>query len=54
VVGSLKNGKRALALGAPATRRRPGIGEKKRAGCGERFTAEIARYLETNPRIAFE
>ncbi len=32
----------------------PGIGEKKRAEFGERFTTEIANYLETNSRIAFE
>ena len=32
----------------------PGMGEKKRAEFGEVFAAEIARYLETNSRMAFE
>ena len=32
----------------------PGIGEKKRAEFGETVTAEIADYLTTNSRMAFE
>jgi ATP-dependent DNA helicase RecQ len=32
----------------------PGMGEKKRAEFGEIFTAEIANYLKTNSRQAFE
>jgi ATP-dependent DNA helicase RecQ len=32
----------------------PGMGEKKRAEFGEAFAAEIADYLKTNARIAFE
>jgi ATP-dependent DNA helicase RecQ len=32
----------------------PGMGEKKRAEFGEAFAAEIAEYLKTNSRMAFE
>ena len=32
----------------------PGLGEKKRAEFGELFAAEIARYLATNSRQAFD
>jgi len=32
----------------------PGVGEKKRAEFGELFTDEIAAYLETNSRQAFD
>ena len=32
----------------------PGLGEKKRAEFGETFAAEIADYLQTNSKIAFE
>ena len=31
-----------------------GVGEKKRAEFGEAFTAAIAAYLETNPRLSFD
>jgi ATP-dependent DNA helicase RecQ len=32
----------------------PGLGEKKRAEFGEIFASEIAEYLKTNSRVAFE
>jgi ATP-dependent DNA helicase RecQ len=32
----------------------PGMGEKKRAEFGELFAAEIASYLKTNARMAFD
>jgi ATP-dependent DNA helicase RecQ len=32
----------------------PGVGEKKRAEFGELFATEIADYLRTNSRQAFE
>ena len=32
----------------------PGMGEKKRAEFGEAFANEIAEYLKTNSRVAFE
>jgi ATP-dependent DNA helicase RecQ len=32
----------------------PGMGEKKRAEFGEAFASEIAEYLKTNARVAFE
>jgi ATP-dependent DNA helicase RecQ len=32
----------------------PGMGEKKRAEFGEQFAAEIAAYLKTNARMAFQ
>jgi ATP-dependent DNA helicase RecQ len=32
----------------------PGMGEKKRAEFGEAFASEIAEYLKTNSRMAFE
>jgi ATP-dependent DNA helicase RecQ len=32
----------------------PGMGEKKRAEFGETFASEIANYLKTNSRQAFE
>jgi ATP-dependent DNA helicase RecQ len=32
----------------------PGMGEKKRAEFGEAFANEIAGYLRTNSRVAFE
>jgi ATP-dependent DNA helicase RecQ len=32
----------------------PGVGEKKRAEFGEIFAAEIADYLKTNSRMAFD
>jgi ATP-dependent DNA helicase RecQ len=32
----------------------PGVGEKKRAEFGDVFAAEIAEYLKTNSRVAFE
>jgi ATP-dependent DNA helicase RecQ len=32
----------------------PGLGEKKRAEFGEIFAGEIAEYLKTNSRVAFE
>jgi ATP-dependent DNA helicase RecQ len=32
----------------------PGMGEKKRAEFGEAFASEIAEYLKTNSRVAFE
>jgi ATP-dependent DNA helicase RecQ len=32
----------------------PGIGEKKRAEFGETFAAEIADYLKTSSRVAFD
>jgi hypothetical protein len=33
---------------------RAGLGEKKRAEFGAVFAAEIAEYLKTNSRMAFE
>ncbi|WP_414664041.1 DNA helicase RecQ [Horticoccus sp. 23ND18S-11] len=49
---------RAMARHYPASTDQmegiPGMGEKKRAEFGEVFAAEIARYLETNSRMAFE
>jgi ATP-dependent DNA helicase RecQ len=32
----------------------PGMGEKKRAEFGEAFASEIAEYLKTNARVAFD
>jgi ATP-dependent DNA helicase RecQ len=32
----------------------PGLGEKKRAEFDEIFANEIAEYLRTNSRVAFE
>ena len=32
----------------------PGVGEKKRAEFGAAFAAEVATYLQTNARVAFE
>jgi len=49
---------RAMARHYPATVGEmegiPGMGEKKRAEFGEAFASEIAAYLETNSRMAFE
>jgi ATP-dependent DNA helicase RecQ len=49
---------RAMARYYPATPGEmegiPGMGEKKRAEFGEAFAAEIAAYLQTNSRMAFE
>jgi ATP-dependent DNA helicase RecQ len=49
---------RAMARYYPATIAEmdgiPGVGEKKRAEFGEAFAAEIATYLETNSKVAFE
>ncbi len=49
---------RAMARYYPETVERmegiPGVGEKKRAEFGEAFAAEIADYLRTNSRQAFE
>ncbi|HTO02425.1 MAG TPA: DNA helicase RecQ [Opitutus sp.] len=32
----------------------PGMGEKKRAECGETFASEVEKYLQTNSRQAFD
>ncbi|MEI6465919.1 MAG: DNA helicase RecQ [Verrucomicrobiota bacterium] len=49
---------RAMARYYPATVGEmegiPGMGEKKRAEFGEAFAAEIAAYLQTNSRMAFD
>jgi ATP-dependent DNA helicase RecQ len=49
---------RAMARYYPETAEQmegiPGVGEKKRVEFGEAFAAEIADYLKTNSRIAFE
>ena len=51
---TLREMARAYPVKESAFGQLPGIGEKKRAEFGPMFCQEIAKFLETNPRIRFD
>ncbi len=51
---TLREMARAYPVTETAFGRLPGVGEKKRAEFGPLFCTEIARFLETNPKIRFD